>query len=102
MGSRDCRSRACGEACIVATMGHLQAADPLDSASVVCVDCRVPRHARARHGGPHPGSVAIHALTVGGIGGLTVGMMTRTARGHTGRVLQAGNLEVCSYVLIQL
>jgi uncharacterized protein involved in response to NO len=49
-----------------------------------------------------PGSVAIHALTVGGIGGLTVGMMTRTARGHTGRVLEAGNLEVCCYVLIQL
>jgi uncharacterized protein involved in response to NO len=49
-----------------------------------------------------PVSLAIHALTVGGIGGLTVGMMTRTARGHTGRVLKAGNLEVGCYVLIQL
>ncbi len=48
-----------------------------------------------------PISLAVHALTVGAIGGLTVGMMTRTARGHTGRTLQAGKLEVWSYVLIQ-
>jgi len=47
-------------------------------------------------------SLAIHALTVGAIGGLTVGMMTRTARGHTGRPLQAGGLEVASYALLQL
>jgi uncharacterized protein involved in response to NO len=49
-----------------------------------------------------PIGLAIHALTVGAIGGLTVGMMTRTARGHTGRALEAGKLEVACYVLIQL
>src|SRR4029079_3885117 len=32
-----------------------------------------------------PGVLATHALTVGAIGALTIGMMTRTARGHTAR-----------------
>ena len=45
--------------------------------------------------------VATHALTVGAIGGLTLGMMTRTARGHTGRPLQAGGMETTAYVLVQ-
>lgn len=45
---------------------------------------------------------ATHALTVGAIGGLTLGMMTRVARGHTGRPLDAGTLEVLAYGLIQL
>jgi uncharacterized protein involved in response to NO len=42
-------------------------------------------------------SLATHALTAGTIGALTLGMMTRTARGHTGRLLQAGRLEVAAY-----
>jgi uncharacterized protein involved in response to NO len=46
-------------------------------------------------------ALATHALTIGGIGGLTLGMMTRTARGHTGRPLQAGRAEVWAYVLVQ-
>jgi uncharacterized protein involved in response to NO len=46
-------------------------------------------------------SIAAHALTVGVIGGLTIGMMTRVARGHTGRPLQASTAETTSYVLIQ-
>ncbi|MET0320374.1 MAG: NnrS family protein, partial [Duganella sp.] len=46
-------------------------------------------------------SLATHALTVGGIGGLTLGMMTRTARGHTGYPLVAGKIEVTAYALIQ-
>jgi uncharacterized protein involved in response to NO len=49
-----------------------------------------------------PGALATHALTVGAIGGLTLGMMTRTARGHTARPLQAGAAEVAAYVLIHL
>ena len=49
-----------------------------------------------------PASPATHALTVGAIGGLTIGMMTRTARGHTGRPLQASMIEIASYVLVQL
>jgi len=49
-----------------------------------------------------PGALATHALTVGAIGGLTLGMMTRTARGHTARPLTAGRPEVAAYVLVQL
>jgi len=45
-------------------------------------------------------TLATHALTAGAIGGMTIGMMTRTARGHTGRPLEAGVAEVCAYVLI--
>jgi uncharacterized protein involved in response to NO len=45
-------------------------------------------------------SVATHALTVGAIGGLTIGMMTRTARGHTGRPLRADRFDVACYVFI--
>jgi uncharacterized protein involved in response to NO len=45
---------------------------------------------------------AIHALTVGAIGGLTLGMMTRTARGHTGRPLIADKFEVTMFILIQV
>jgi uncharacterized protein involved in response to NO len=47
-------------------------------------------------------SAATHALTVGAIGGLTLGMMTRSARGHTGRPLEAGAMETTAYVLVQL
>jgi uncharacterized protein involved in response to NO len=39
-------------------------------------------------------SAGVHALAVGTTGGLIVGMITRTARGHTGRPLQASRLEV--------
>lgn len=45
-------------------------------------------------------SAGIHALAVGGTGGLVIGMITRTARGHTGRPLQAGKLEVAAYLLV--
>lgn len=46
-------------------------------------------------------SLATHALTLGAIGGLTIGMMTRTARGHTARPLQADRYETASYLLLQ-
>jgi uncharacterized protein involved in response to NO len=42
----------------------------------------------------------VHALTIGVIGGLTLAMMTRTARGHTGRVLKASPTETCAYIFI--
>lgn len=48
------------------------------------------------------GSYATHALTVGAIGGLTLGMMTRTARGHTGRPLIADGFELTAFLLIQI
>ena len=44
--------------------------------------------------------LAVHALTVGAIGGMTIGMMTRTARGHTGRPLVADPFDVTCYVLV--
>jgi uncharacterized protein involved in response to NO len=47
-------------------------------------------------------TVAIHALTVGAIGGMIIGMMTRTARGHTGRPLQVDGWEVACYVMVLL
>jgi len=47
-------------------------------------------------------SLAAHALTVGAIGGLVIGMMTRTARGHTARPLQADRWDVACYVLVLL
>jgi len=49
-----------------------------------------------------PTGLATHALTVGVIGGLTLGMMTRTARGHTARPLKAGPWEVAAFVLVHL
>lgn len=49
-----------------------------------------------------PPSLATHALTVGAIGGLVIGMMTRTARGHTGRPLRADRWEVACYVAVLL
>ena len=44
--------------------------------------------------------LATHALTAGAIGALTLGMMTRTARGHTGRPIEAGGSEVAAFVLV--
>ena len=45
-------------------------------------------------------SLASHALTVGAIGGLIMGMMTRTALGHTGRRLKASRSDVACYLLV--
>jgi len=49
-----------------------------------------------------PSQVAMHALTVGAIGSLTLGMMARVALGHTGRALAASRLIVSAFVLITL
>ncbi|MDE2369236.1 MAG: NnrS family protein [Burkholderiales bacterium] len=42
-------------------------------------------------------SAGVHAFAVGATAGLIVGMITRTARGHTGRALQASPAEVVAY-----
>lgn len=47
-----------------------------------------------------PVSAGVHALAVGATGGLIIGMVTRTARGHTGRTLQASKPEVLAYALV--
>jgi len=45
-------------------------------------------------------SAGVHALAVGATGGLIIGMITRTARGHTGRPLRVSKAEVLAYVLV--
>ncbi len=45
-------------------------------------------------------SFGLHALSVGVVGGLIIGMLTRTARGHTGRPLQVSRAEVLAYALV--
>lgn len=45
---------------------------------------------------------AMHAFGAGAIGGMVLGMMTRTARGHTGRPLQAGTAEITAYALVHI
>jgi uncharacterized protein involved in response to NO len=46
--------------------------------------------------------IAAHAFAIGAIGSLTIGMMTRTAKGHTGRALQTTKADVLAYALVQL
>lgn len=45
---------------------------------------------------------AMHALTTGAIGVMTLGVMTRATLGHTGRSRHAGPLTVCIYVLVTI
>ena len=47
-------------------------------------------------------SPALHALTVGGIGVFTVGMMARVALGHTGRPLIPAKAINVAFVVINL
>ncbi len=47
-------------------------------------------------------SLGVHALAVGATGGLIIGMVTRTGRGHTGRPIQVAKLEVAAYLLMML
>lgn len=47
-------------------------------------------------------SASIHALSVGAVGGLVIGMITRTARGHTARPLRADRFDTACYVLVLL
>ena len=49
-----------------------------------------------------PGAAAYHALGAGAMGGLMLGMMTRSALGHTGRPLAARGVEVAAYLLVHL
>ncbi|MDR6855806.1 NnrS family protein [Variovorax guangxiensis] len=57
--------------------------------------------ALASHGWVSP-SLATHALTVGAAGGLIIGMMVRTARGHTARVLRADQFDTACFLLVLL
>lgn len=45
-------------------------------------------------------SLGVHALAVGATGGLILGMITRTARGHTGRTLTPTRTEVLAFACV--
>ncbi len=47
-------------------------------------------------------SLSLHAFTLGGIGILTLGMMSRVALGHTGRALRVSNAIAIAFVLINV
>ncbi len=49
-----------------------------------------------------PQTAALHALTVGAIGTMTLAVMTRATLGHTGRPLAAGPGTVTIYALVTL
>ena len=49
-----------------------------------------------------PTMIAFHALMVGGIGVMTLGMMARVALGHTGRPLRAPPLVSLAFILVNI
>lgn len=49
-----------------------------------------------------PQSIALHALTIGVIGTMTVGMMTRVSLGHTGRPIRDSWVTVLAFASIAL
>ncbi len=52
--------------------------------------------------GGMPEIPALHALTVGALGSMTLGVMTRAGLGHTGRELKVSTAVVAAYVLVSL
>lgn len=51
---------------------------------------------------PIPSTLATHALTAGGIGSLTLGMMARVSLGHSGRPLEVGGPMMIAFICITL
>jgi uncharacterized protein involved in response to NO len=49
-----------------------------------------------------PEILALHALTVGALGCMTLGVMTRAGLGHTGRPLHVATMIAASYLLVSL
>ncbi|MDE2135705.1 MAG: NnrS family protein [Alphaproteobacteria bacterium] len=49
-----------------------------------------------------PQTTALHALTVGTVGTMTLAVMTRASLGHTGRTLSAGPVTKVIYLLVTL
>jgi uncharacterized protein involved in response to NO len=54
----------------------------------------------ARLWGAIPESAGLHALTAGAIGTMTLAVMTRAARGHTGRPLTSDAATTSAYLLV--
>jgi uncharacterized protein involved in response to NO len=51
---------------------------------------------------PIPPTAALHAITVGGVGVITLGMMARVTLGHTGRAMHAGPPTVAAFALANI
>ncbi len=49
-----------------------------------------------------PATVALHGITIGAIGTMTLAMMSRASLGHTGRALAAGRALAGAYFLVSL
>jgi uncharacterized protein involved in response to NO len=49
-----------------------------------------------------PATEALHALTTGSVGAMTLAVMTRASLGHTGRPKHAGSVTVLIYLLVNL
>ena len=49
-----------------------------------------------------PVSIALHALTAGAIGSMTLGMMVRVSLGHTGRNLITTHMTFISFIAMQI
>ena len=49
-----------------------------------------------------PSTTALHALTAGTMGTITLAVMTRATLGHTGRPLRADGLTVAIYALVTI
>lgn len=52
--------------------------------------------------GAFPESTALHAITVGALGGLALGMISRVALGHTGRAIGAPRVLVVAFGFVVL
>lgn len=58
--------------------------------------------ATAIYSGAFAESTALHAVTVGALGALGLGMLVRVALGHTGRPIQADRLMTIGFLLVSL
>lgn len=52
--------------------------------------------------GALPEITALHAITAGALGSLSIGMMTRVALGHSGRAMTAGPFMVVAFALVNI
>lgn len=49
-----------------------------------------------------PPQTALHALTIGGVGVMTLGMMARVTLGHTGRNMEASRMTLLAFALVNV
>lgn len=91
-----------GPAVALVRMGHLARALASDSASGIWLAMSWLILGCAILGlGVHPAD-AVHALTTGAVGAMTLAIMTRASLGHTGQPRHAGPVTILIYVLVNL